>query len=134
MSIRHHPDESFDRAMRDLHAQALTRVSPQARARLRAAHTAADARHAPLRAPMRGLGWVLAGGCAAVFALVIGLQWRGPSPTAHVPTQTAGTEAADDSIDSPDSTDSVVDALDENPDLYLWLASNDDALPNPSER
>ena len=24
MSIRHHPDESFDRAMRDLHAQALT--------------------------------------------------------------------------------------------------------------
>jgi len=28
----------------------------------------------------------------------------------------------------------VVDALDENPDLYLWLAYNDDALPNPSER
>ena len=131
MSIRHHPDESFDRAMRDLHAQALTRVSPQTRARLRAARTAADTRHAPQRAPMRGLGWVLAGGCAAVFALAIGLQWRGPSPTANVPTQTAGTEAADDSIDS---TDSAVDALDENPDLYLWLASNDDALPNPSER
>lgn len=131
MSIRHNHDESFDRAMRDLHAQALTRVSPQTRARLRAARTAADTRHAPQRAPMRGLGWVLAGGCAAVFALAIGLQWRGPSPTANVPTQTAGTEAADDSIDS---TDSAVDALDENPDLYLWLASNDDALPNPSER
>jgi len=127
MSIRHHPDESFDRAMRDLHAQALTRVSPQTRARLRATRTAADTRHAP----MRGLVWVLAGGCAAVFALAIGLQWRGPSPTTNVPTQTAGTEAADDSIDS---TDSAVDALDENPDLYLWLASNDDALPNPSER
>lgn len=131
MSIRHNHDESFDRAMRDLHAQALTRVSPQTRARLRAARTAADTRHAPQRAPMRGLGWVLAGGCAAVFALAIGLQWRGPSSTANVPTQTAGTEAADDSIDS---TDSAVDALDENPDLYLWLASNDDALPNPSER
>ena len=131
MSIRHHPDESFDRAMRDLHAQALTRVSPQARAGLRAALMATDTRHAPQRAPMRGLGWVLAGGCAAVFALAIGLQWRGPSPAANVPTQTAGTEAADDNIDS---TDSAVDALDENPDLYLWLASNDDALPNPSER
>lgn len=128
MNIRHdggrNDDDAFDRAMRELHAQSLTAVSPQARARLRAARTAAGA----ARAPMRGFGWVLASGCAAVFALTIGLQWRGPSPTAPAPAPTATIDAADD------DTDSTVATLDENPDLYLWLASNDDTLPVALER
>ena len=29
--------------------------------------------------------------------------------------------------------DGMLAALDENPDLYLWLAANDDTLPPPSD-
>ncbi len=119
-------EECFDRTMRELHGQALTQVSPQVRARLRAARTAA----ATERAPMHGWRWVLASGCAAVFALAIGLQWQEQSP-ASLPTQTAGNEVADD-----DTDDDVIAlaTLDESPDLYLWLASNDDTLPVAWER
>ena len=120
MNRPHDHDDTFDRAMRDLHAQALTQVSPRSRARLRAARTAAT--H---RAPTRGLRWALATGLLAVFALAIGLQWRGPSSTANLPTQTAAIDAADFG---------AVATLDENPDLYLWLASNDDNLPATWER
>ena len=121
MNIRydHDHNDAFDGAMRKLHAQALTQVSPRTRARLRAARTAA--------ATMRGLRWALATGFVAVFALAIGLQWRGPSSTANLPTQTAAIEAAND------NTGGSVEALDENPDFYLWLASND-SLPVAMER
>lgn len=116
-----HPDNTFDRAMRELHAQALTQVSPRTRVRLRAARTGAA--H---RAPTQGLRWALATGVVAVFALGIGLQqWRGPSSTTDVPTQIAALDAADYG---------AVAMLDENPDFYLWLASNDDSLPATWER
>lgn len=120
-------DASFDRAVRELHAQALSQVSPQVRARLRAARTAAATAHAPRHA----WRWALASGCAAVFALTIGLQWQGPSPATVVPTQTATSNATDDRADD---SDNAIAALDENPDLYLWLASNDDTLPVAWER
>lgn len=124
-SNRYDHDEAFDIAMRELHAQALMQVSPQTRARLRAARTAAAQ-----RAPMRGFGWVLASGCAAVFALAIGLQWH-RSPGVTVPTQIADTETADYATDGAYG---ALAALDENPDFYLWLASNDDTLPVALER
>ncbi len=118
---RHDHDDAFDRAMRKLHAQALMQVSPRTRARLRAARTAAATRGAPTR----GLRWAVATGFVVVFALAIGLQWRGPS---SIPTQTAAIGAANG------GTDNAVGTLDENPDLYLWLASNDDTLPDTWER
>lgn len=120
MSRPNDHDEAFDRAMRGLHAQALTQVSARTRARLRASRTAAI--HP---APARGLRWAVAGGFAAIFALAIGLQWRGPASTGPAPTQTAAIEAVDYG---------AVATLDENPDLYLWLASNDDTLPSSWER
>lgn len=123
---RHDPDEAFDAAMRDLHARALAQVSPQTRHRLRAARTAASAP----RAPMRGFGWVLASGFAAVFALAIGLQWQG-SPGVTAPTLADGPDTVDYVIDGMDT---AVATLDENPDFYLWLASNDDTLPVALER
>lgn len=115
-------DERFDQAMRALHAQALDRVSPATRARLRVARHAA-ARPAGAREPRRGLRWLLASGTAAVFALVIGLQLRPQdAPPAAVPA--VATTAAAPSID----VDTAIATLDENPDLYLWLASNGDAV------
>src|SRR5687767_12844075 len=91
MNIPHDPhDESFDSAMRELHAQALSHVSPMTRARLRVGRTTAQ------RAPIRGLGWVLASGFAAVFAVAIGVQWQKP-PAATEPMRTATSTTPDSS-------------------------------------
>lgn len=116
-------DERFDHAMRALHAQSLEQVSPATRARLRVARHAA-AHPSGARAPRRGFGWVLASGTAAVFALAIGLQLRptqapdvAPAPAVATIATSAGTDV-----------DTTIATLDENPDLYLWLASNDDAI------
>jgi hypothetical protein len=79
---------------------------------------------------MRGFGWVLASGFAAVFALAIGVQWQGV-PNVTAPAQMADTETVDYVFDGMDT---AVATLDENPDFYLWLASNDDTLPVALER
>lgn len=126
-----HPrDRDFDRVARTHHAEALSTLSPQVRARLRGARHAAHA-NAPVR---RGLGWVLAGGCAAVFAMAIALQLQREPPVTAAPVQTAAIAPATDRGDTGNpEVDSMIAALEENPDLYLWLAANDDALPPPSE-
>ena len=134
-------DEAFDCAMRDLHAQSLSCVSPRIHARLRTARTAV-AGAGP--APARGLGWAMAGGLAAVFALAIGLQFNGPltstTPAARTAAVDSGGRAGNDSATNDsaayDSADSngVLATLDENPDFYLWLASTDAVAPAAWER
>ena len=126
-------DDRFDHAMRDLHAQAVSQVSSATRARLRVARHAA-ARPSGAREPRRWLGtnagnWVLGSGLAAVFAVAIGLQLRPaqtPAPAKGAPPAIASATSSPPSFDA----DTAVAALDENPDLYLWLASNDDAVPS----
>ncbi|BDU15699.1 hypothetical protein [Lysobacter auxotrophicus] len=120
-------DERFDNAMRELHAQAVSQVSSATRARLRVARHAA-ARPTAEREPRRGFHWVLGSGLAAVFAIAIGLQLRPaqtPTPSASTPMVASAPTGA-----SPFDADTAIAALDENPDLYLWLASNDDAVPS----
>lgn len=106
-------DARFDAAMRQLHESAVDRVSGRTRLQLQQLpRTAPAARPAPHR-----LAWPLAASFAAVLALMVGMQlWNEPVPTPAAPaTVVAGTD-----------TDADIDAvLDENPDLYLWLASND---------
>ncbi|MDI9238968.1 hypothetical protein QLQ15_08570 [Lysobacter sp. LF1] len=119
--MNHTDDERFDQAMRALHTQAVSQVSSATRARLRVARHAA-ATPAGERAPRRGFGWVLASGFAAVFALAIGLQLR---PTITPDAAPAAVATAPNAYDA----DTAVAMLDESPDLYLWLASNDDAMP-----
>lgn len=123
---RHRQDDSpanheFDQAMRQRYHEALTKVPTSTRARLRAARDTA-AQQAP---PQAGGAWQFAGAGAAVFALVLGLQFfNAPAPVEST--------SADQTIAAPEAAfdaDSAVAALDENPDLYLWLAVNDDALP-----
>jgi hypothetical protein len=120
-----HDDGRFDQAMRELHAQAVAQVSSPTRARLRVARQAA-ARPAIQREPHRGLNWVLGSGLAAVFAVAIGLQLRPAQTPAPASPSALATTTNATAFDS----DSAVAALDENPDLYLWLASNDDAVPS----
>ena len=56
--------------------------------------------------------------------MVIGLQLRAPAPAVVAPSPVAATTADSATYD----IDTAVATLDENPDLYLWLAANDDSL------
>jgi hypothetical protein len=115
----------FDARLRGHHAQAVANLSARSQAQLQLRRRAAAA---PIRhAPLRGYAWPLAGACA-VGVLAIGLQWRqadmpvpAATPVAVAPgsTNAAGESAADEF--------EAYTMLDEAPDLYLWLASNDAA-------
>ncbi|MEO8366424.1 MAG: hypothetical protein ABI538_09485 [Pseudoxanthomonas sp.] len=107
--------EAFDRGMRQLHATAVTHISPQTLARLRLA------RHRAQAAPQRGLAWrwITASAFSAVLAVAIGAQFlprAAPLSPAQPMAAAAGT--------SNDYGDAMA-TLDENPDLYLWLASSE---------
>lgn len=105
-------DARFDAAMRQLHGTATGRISGRTRLQLQQLPLAAS----PARPASRRFGWPLAASFAAVLALMVGLQLRHePAP---LPATTAVTAVAD-------SGEDIDLALDENPDLYLWLASND---------
>ena len=109
-------NESFDRRMRQLHATAVTQLSPQTLARLRSAR-----QQARTSAPRRGHVWRWAAATAfsAVLAVTIGLQLLpkpGSTPAAQPVVAT---------ISSEDAYADSVSALDENPDLYVWLASSE---------
>ena len=112
-------NETFDRDMRQLHATAMAHISPQTLARLRAARHGAQT--AP---PQRGHAWrwMTASAFSAVLAVAIGVQFlpqSAPPPIAQPVAAATGT--------SNDYSDGVA-TLDENPDLYLWLASSE-AMP-----
>ncbi|SDQ95591.1 hypothetical protein [Pseudoxanthomonas sp. CF125] len=108
-------NNEFDRNMRQLHAAAVSQVSPQTLARLRAA------RHAAQAAPKRGHAWrwVAATAFSAVLAVALGVQFLPQSGTVPA-TQTTVAAMGDDDIYG----DSLA-ALDESPDLYMWLASSE---------
>lgn len=115
-------DRAFDEAARGLHRRALGEISAPTRARLRLARHAAAT---DVRAPRRGMGWALASGCTAVFALAIGLQLqRGPQAVAPAAVTPVAALPAPEAAAYDSST--ALASLDENPDFYLWLASDDD--------
>lgn len=97
-----------DADLQQLHAQAVSQVSPATLARLRAA------RHAPRRP--RAHGWWMATAASLVVALGLGISFTAHPPVA--PPMPVATAMADDSDE----------LLDENPDLYLWLGATDLAM------
>jgi hypothetical protein len=112
-------DEHFDAAMRGLHRAAAANVSPQVRHRLR-----------PAQAPQDSVGGILgdrrrhpaligvgAAALACTLALALGLAlWRPAQVTAP---------AADAPVAGEDDGATV---LEQDPDFYAWLASDDVAL------
>jgi len=110
-------NESFDRDMRQLHAAATTHISPQTLARLRAARHGLDI----IGAPQRGHAWrwMAASAFSAILAVAIGVQFLPRSATVST-----GQPVAAATNMASDYNDGVV-TLDENPDLYLWLASSE---------
>lgn len=114
MSTGH--DHDFDTQLRQLHAQAVERVSPRTLARLRPRRE--TVRNLPTKRHLHA--WPLAATCA--IALVAGgLFLRYPQQEAAVTPATAVTANTDN------EPGDVYAALDESPELYLWLASNDTA-------
>ncbi|KAF1708797.1 hypothetical protein CSC70_11845 [Pseudoxanthomonas kalamensis DSM 18571] len=101
-------NERFDGRIRQLHADALANLSPQTLARLRTARQQAGV---PTRR-RHGWRWFAAAAFPALLAVAIGVQFLPSAPTPQTGT-TVATE-----------TDGYTGPLDENPDLYLWLASD----------
>jgi type VI protein secretion system component VasF len=107
----HPSQDGFDARMQQLHVQSLSAMSQPTLTRLRAAR--ADAHRSPRRLPT----WLLATACSTLLAVGFGLQLHrtgeiSPSPLQQTPSTAT---ASDD------------DTFDQNPDLYVWLGS-DNAL------
>ena len=111
-------DERFDAAMRGLHRSALANLSPQVRWRLKPAG----------RQPRGGVaGWffgrwpsgpLVAGAGVAALAIALGLAvWPAVDP---------GTQA--DPAPAIATADDSAGVLEQDPDFYAWLVSDDAAL------
>ena len=118
MTIGSHNDD----ALRRHHAAALDHLSPRTRAQLQLRKRAALSGQAA-RAPASAwrLAWPIAAACA-VGAIVLGLQISG--------LQRPGQETPAPSVAKVATPATTVDdatayaTLEENPDLYVWLASD----------
>ena len=117
-------DLDFDATLRSHHAQALASISArtQSQLHLRRRTATTPARHSALRA----FAWPLAAACAA-GVLVVGLQWRQPDSSIRAAASpvAASSGTLDTTAKPSDDEFDAYTALDETPELYLWLASSD---------
>lgn len=113
--------ERFDDTARALHATALDHVSAHSMAQLRQRRRLALAGGAARRpSGSRPLAW---GGAFAVLAAAIALPLALRMPQSHGPDAAPPQPVAVAGIGVDEAA--TVGALEEDPDLYLWLASKD---------
>ena len=110
-------DDDFDRALRARHREAVASLSPRVRAQL-------QQRLRTVQAPVAGMrrrhpAWTLAAACSLAVVLAVGLHRRDADDN---PTRVSAANAA---ITGSNDNGELVATLDEAPDLYLWLASDD---------
>nr|WP_298149982.1 hypothetical protein [uncultured Pseudoxanthomonas sp.] len=122
MTPRTHDDGGFDAQARNLHRASLAQMSPQTLARLRAARHEAR-RAAPASGGARPWRWITATAFSAVLAVGVGLQFLPQAPTASSPGATTPAPLA--ATDGGALDETAAGTLEEDPDLYLWLASAD---------
>lgn len=130
MNTNGSPDPlAFDARARELYRGSLEQLPASAHARLRAARrNALSARPGALRTQRwwpAGMAAVLALAMAATLTLG---QPAEPAPEARV-VQAPAVPAATSLASSDPELALMLESLDNNPDFYLWLAANDDALP-----
>ena len=108
-------DDEFDRALRALHADAVSNLSARTRAQLQQRLRSADRPASSRTHGAQRHGWQLASALVALV-LVAGAYWRTSMPRAPSPATvaTASTDNGD-----------LVAVIDETPDLYLWLDSDE---------
>ena len=103
------------------YVQSTTQVSPRTRVQLHNRLHAAlvqDARGAHRHRPV----WLLATACSLALVLGFGMQWHNSNET---PAPTSARPIAAATVQGKDDNGELVATLDESPDLYLWLASDD---------
>ncbi len=122
-----HDDRDFDTAMRARYAQAKMQVSPRTRIQL----------HNRLRAALAGNvhekhgrrpAWMLATACSLALVFGFGVQWRASNekpPASASPMKLVAPRGAVAAAQPKADSGELVATLDESPDLYLWLASDD---------
>jgi hypothetical protein len=109
-------DDDFDRVLRARHHDAVDSLSPRVQAQLR---QRLRALHAPVAtARLRHPAWGLALGCSLALVLALGIHRRAANEAPAVSTTAPATAGNNDNGE-------LVATLDEAPDLYLWLASDD---------
>ncbi|HEY1034491.1 MAG TPA: hypothetical protein VGE09_05865 [Pseudoxanthomonas sp.] len=118
--VHPHDDTGFDAQARSLHRASLAQVSPQTLMRLRTARH--EAQRAAPAGGARSWRWLTATAFSAVLAVGIGVQFLPrtstvPAPGAATPVAVTDGEASLD--------EATTGTLEEDPDLYLWLASAD---------
>ena len=120
-----HDDDTHDKGTRDFdarlrrcHAQAVDRVSPRTFVQLRPQRAASRSPNARTRLH----AWPLAATCA--IALVAGGLFLHQNPTQD-PAENVTAQPATLIASTDNDPGDVYAALDESPELYLWLASND---------
>jgi anti-sigma-K factor RskA len=118
--VHPHDDTGFDAQARGLHRASLAQVSPQTLMRLRTARH--EAQRAAPAGGARSWRWLTATAFSAVLAVGIGVQFlprmsTAPAPGAANPVAVTDGEASLD--------EATAGTLEEDPDLYLWLASAD---------
>lgn len=111
-----------DRIARARHDQALAALSTRTRTQLHNRLQAALAGGSGHGQRMRMPAWSWAAAAALVLAFAFGAPWR----NLHEPASTPATPlAATIPATTAPAADSALATLDQNPDFYLWLASND---------
>ncbi|MGY0560075.1 hypothetical protein ACW7G2_05080 [Luteimonas sp. A277] len=122
-----HNPQHVDHVARALHARAVAHVPAQTLARLRPRPEPAPTRPTWLARPT---GWGLATACAAVFVFAAGMYVL-VSPDAldpqPFPVETMADSAASVPAPAFDPYDDPLSTFEEDPDLFVWLAS--DAQP-----
>lgn len=134
--------EQFDQRARGHYRDAAAALSPGMHGRLRAARrTALSGAPGSVR---HGFSLAMPAMAAAVMALALGLRLQAPDraggdgseevvgpvaggPAVTVPSPVQPTPAQQDS-------DTLLSMLDEDPDFYLWLGSDDSLPPTPEQR
>lgn len=118
-------DASFDRKLHDRYVDAALHLSARTTAQLQQRLRAATAQR-PIGRHNRGAAWILATACSLALVAAFGLQWRAQDAS--------GPQAPAPITDNSGIGDNgeIVATLEETPDLYLWLAS-DDAIALASE-
>lgn len=115
-------DTAFDRKARQLHAASIAHVSAATQAQLRQRRRAALAgsRGVAAHRMVRPLAWT---GALALLAVAIVLPLALQPPEA--PVEAPSTIAATPSPTATVADDGTIATLEEDPQLYVWLASSD---------
>jgi anti-sigma-K factor RskA len=119
--------DRFDQQAKQWHAASLRELSPQTLMRLRAARHAAQAETQPVRGHHAYGRWLAATAFTAVLAVGIGVRLLplGESASTNEVPAVLVTDSGDAGVNESAASYSTANVLDEDPDLYLWLASAD---------